>query len=139
VFPSLTRNNSAVSHEYIIREIKRIGYAKRMTGHGCRSLAMGVIKEKLDYRHEVVDRQLAHVPKGVDKAYDRSTFMTQRVQMMQQYADYIDLINQPPQPERKPSHEQQYNYNPYQPTGYSIYRTAGSFTYAGQYQRVNFL
>jgi len=30
-----------------------------MTGHGFRALAMSPIKERLGYRHEVVDRQLA--------------------------------------------------------------------------------
>ena len=73
--------------------IKRMGYNGRMTGHGFRSLALGLLKEKLGYSHEVADRQLAHVPKSsVDRAYDRAQFLPQRVEMMQRYADYIDSI-----------------------------------------------
>jgi hypothetical protein len=37
---------------------------------------MSAIKEKLGYRHEVVDRQLAHAPRNkVDAAYDRAAFL----------------------------------------------------------------
>lgn len=71
--------------------IKRMGYNGRMTGHGFRSLALGILKEKLNYSHDVSDRQLAHVPKSsVDRAYDRAQFLPQRIEMMQRYADYID-------------------------------------------------
>ena len=41
----------------------RMGYKGRMTGHGFRALAMSTIKERLGYRHQIVDRQLAHAPK----------------------------------------------------------------------------
>ena len=62
-----------------------------MTGHGFRALAMSTIKEKLGYRHEVVDRQLAHAPRNkVDAAYDRAKFLPERRKMMQEWADYLD-------------------------------------------------
>ena len=70
-----------------------MGYRGRHTGHGFRSLAMGVVKAKLGYRHEVVNRQLSH---GSDdeygEAYDREQFLEERKAMMQAYADYIDLV-----------------------------------------------
>jgi len=56
-------------------------------------VALGLLKEKLGYSHEVADRQLAHVPKSsVDRAYDRARFLPQRIEMMQHYADYIDKV-----------------------------------------------
>jgi hypothetical protein len=62
-----------------------------MTGHGFRSLAMGVIKERLGYRHEVVDRQLSHASGDTyGEAYDRAMFLDERRVMMQQYANYLD-------------------------------------------------
>ena len=68
-----------------------MGYKGRMTGHGFRSLALGVLKEKLGYKHELADRQLAHVRQsGNDRAYDRAEFLSERKEMMQRYADYID-------------------------------------------------
>lgn len=73
--------------------IKRMGYSGKMTGHGFRSLALGILKEKLGYSHDIADRQLAHVPKSsIDRAYDRAQFLPQRMKMMQEYADYIDGV-----------------------------------------------
>src|SRR5690606_18297318 len=61
-----------------------------MTGHGFRALAMTTIKERLGYWHEIVDRQLAHVPKkAVDKAYDRAQFLSERYAMMQHWGDFL--------------------------------------------------
>jgi integrase len=67
----------------------------RMTGHGFRALAMTTIKEKLGYRHEVIDRQLAHAQQNkIIAAYDRAEFLPDRRKMMQEYADYIESITQ---------------------------------------------
>jgi integrase len=64
-----------------------------MTGHGFRALAMSTIKERLGYRHEVVDRQLAHAqPDKVAAAYDRAQFLSERKTMMQHWADYLDGV-----------------------------------------------
>jgi hypothetical protein len=61
--------------------------------HGFRSLAMGVIKERLGYRHEVMDRQLSHQSGDTyGEAYDRAEFKDERKKMMQQYADYLDAV-----------------------------------------------
>jgi len=52
---------------------------------------MSTIQEKLGYRYEVVDRQLAHAPKTkVQAAYDRAKFLDERTKMMQEWADYLD-------------------------------------------------
>lgn len=91
VFPSHFRPRNPISNNTILGAIKRLGYQGRMTGHGFRALAMSAIKQELGYRHEVVDRQLAHVPRSkVDKAYDRAMFLDDRKVMMQEWADYID-------------------------------------------------
>jgi hypothetical protein len=64
-----------------------------MSGHGFRALAMSTIKERLGYRHEVVDRQLAHAQKDkVVAAYDRAKFLAERRVMMQDWADFIDGV-----------------------------------------------
>ena len=55
---------------------------------------LATIKEKLGYRHEVVDRQLAHAPKSmVQRAYDRAKFLDERKVMMQEWADYLDRLD----------------------------------------------
>lgn len=93
VFPSIPRPRQHMSNGTILMALDRMGYRGKMTGHGFRALAMGTIKEKLRYRHEVIDRQLAHVPANkVDKAYDRAEFLQERKKMMQRWADYIDSL-----------------------------------------------
>jgi integrase len=80
-----------MSNNTILFAIGRMGYRGKMTGHGFRSLAMSTIKEKLGYRHEVVDRQLAHAHRNsVDAAYDRAMFLDERRKMMQDWADYLE-------------------------------------------------
>jgi integrase len=93
VFSSQVRPQQPISNNTVLGAIKRLGYKGRMTGHGFRALAMSTIKEQLGYRHEVVDRQLAHAPNNkVDAAYDRAKFLDERRKMMQDWADYIDKI-----------------------------------------------
>lgn len=91
VFPSSVRPQQSISNNTVLGAIKRMGYQGRMTGHGFRALAMSTIKQELGYRHEVVDRQLAHSPRNkIDAAYDRALFLEERKKMMQEWADYID-------------------------------------------------
>lgn len=93
VFPSSVRPKQPISNNTILGAIKRLGYQGRMTGHGFRALAMSTIKQELGWRHEVVDRQLAHAPRNkIDKAYDRALFLDDRKIMMQEWADYIEQV-----------------------------------------------
>lgn len=94
VFPSVPNPRKHMSNLTILKGLERLGYKGRMTGHGFRALAMTTIKEKLGYRHEVVDRQLAHVPLSkVDRAYDRAQFIKERTTMMQEWSDYLDVCS----------------------------------------------
>lgn len=93
VFPNQVRPKDHMSNGTILMALKRMGYRGRMTGHGFRALAMSTIKERLGYRHEVVDRQLAHAPSNkIDAAYDRAKFLDERRVMMQKWADYLDGV-----------------------------------------------
>ena len=93
LFPNQREPHRPATNFGILAALKRMGYAGKMTGHGFRSLAMGVIKERLGYRHEVVDRQLSHASgDAYGEAYDRAMFLDERRVMMQQYADYLDNV-----------------------------------------------
>lgn len=93
VFPSRDNPRNHMSNNTILMALRRMGYGGKMTGHGFRSLAMSTIMEKLGYRFEVPDRQLAHSKKGdVNKAYDRAMFLDERKIMMQDWADYLEKI-----------------------------------------------
>ena len=93
IFPNQVRPIKSMSNNTILKALERMGYKGRMTGHGFRALAMSTIKEQLHYRHEVVDRQLAHAQRNsVDAAYDRAKFLGERKKMMQDWADYLDAV-----------------------------------------------
>lgn len=93
IFPSRSNPRNHMSNNTILFALGRMGYRGTHTGHGFRALAMSAIKEKLKYRHEVVDRQLAHAPRSqIDKAYDRAKYLDERVIMMQDWADYLDEV-----------------------------------------------
>ncbi len=93
LFPNQRDHGKPMSNGAILMALKRMGYQNRMTGHGFRALAMSTIKEKLHYRHEVIDRQLAHAQRDkVASAYDRALFLDERKKMMQDWADYLDSL-----------------------------------------------
>lgn len=93
IFPSQVRSNKHMSNNTILKALDRMGYKGTATGHGFRALAMSTIKEKLGYRHEVVDRQLAHAQRNqVDAAYDRAKYLNERRKMMQKWADFLDKM-----------------------------------------------
>lgn len=93
LFPNQRDHEKSATNFGILAALKRMGYSGKMTGHGFRSLAMGVIKERLGYRHEVVDRQLSHASgDAYGEAYDRALFLDERKVMMQQYADYLEAM-----------------------------------------------
>lgn len=93
IFPGQQSHRKHMSNNTVLKALERMGYKGRMTGHGFRALGMSTIKEKLGYRHEVVDRQLAHVHQSkIDRAYDRAQFLDDRAKMLQEWADYIDSL-----------------------------------------------
>jgi integrase len=91
LFPNQRDHEKPMSGDAIRMALNRMGYEGKMTTHGFRALAMTTLKEKLGYRHETVDRQLAHAQKDkIASAYDRSKFLDERKKMMQHWADYTD-------------------------------------------------
>jgi integrase len=136
VFPSVQHYKRHMSLSTFMRALERMGYKGKMTGHGFRSVFMGVCMEKLNYSHDIPDRQLAHAPKGKNgKAYDRASLLPQRTKLMQDYSDYIDSIS-------KIHNKQRSNYE--RTTNYEInasFQTSWNYRTSQppqQYQFVNF-
>ena len=72
-----------------------MGYGKdEMTIHGFRGMASTLLNEQ-GYRADVIEAQLAHGEKNaVRKAYNHASYMPERQEMMQRYADYLDQLRQ---------------------------------------------
>jgi len=69
-----------------------MGYAKKMSGHGFRSLASTILNEK-SYSPDVIERQLSHEDDDkIRSAYNRAEYLLERKKMMQDYADILESM-----------------------------------------------
>lgn len=91
VFPSDRTIERPMSENAVLALIYRIGYKGKMTGHGWRSVASTWANEN-GYNADAIERQLAHVPENEIRAvYNRAQYLPQRKQMLQDWADWLDL------------------------------------------------
>jgi len=93
LFPSLRSSKEPMSENTINAALRRMGYDKNtMTGHGFRALASTRLNE-MGWAPDVIERQLAHAERNkVRAAYNRASYMAERVKMMQVWADYLDTL-----------------------------------------------
>jgi integrase len=96
VFPSGRSFARPMSNNAILAALRRMGYDKdTMTGHGFRAMARTILDEVLQVRPDYIEHQLAHAvrdPNG--RAYNRTTHLAERRNMMQLWADYLDGLKQ---------------------------------------------
>ena len=95
VFPGARSNGRAMSDAAVNAALRRLGYNTRteITGHGFRAMARTILHQELGVAPEVIEHQLAHrVPDALGTAYNRTKFIKERRQMMQQWADYLDKL-----------------------------------------------
>lgn len=99
VFP--TRNSRGkterpMSENTVLYAIRALGFdSKTMTGHGFRATARTLLDEALGFRPDIIEHQLAHAVKDPNgRAYNRTTFLPERVAMMQRWADYLDELRE---------------------------------------------
>ncbi|HEY9177492.1 MAG TPA: site-specific integrase, partial [Flavipsychrobacter sp.] len=91
LFPSSHGRAKLMSAGTINSALDALGVSEKHTGHGFRALAKSTLMEKLKYAEPVADVQLAHAPKSSNgRAYDRAKFLDDRIQMMQDWSDYLD-------------------------------------------------
>ena len=94
VFPGARSNGRAMSDNAILAAMRRMGISKdEMSGHGFRAMARTVLDEVLGVRPDLIEHQLAHAVRDpLGRAYNRTTHLPERRQMMQQWADYLDKL-----------------------------------------------
>jgi integrase len=83
-----------ISNNTMLFALYRLGYKRRMTGHGFRAIASTLLNES-GFRPDVIERQLAHCERNdVRGAYNRAEYLPERRTMMQRYADMLDALVQ---------------------------------------------
>lgn len=96
VFRSMSRRsdkNRYMSDNTVNAALRAMGYDTKedITGHGFRATARTMIREYLGWDPDVIERHLAHVSdEELGGSYDRTTFLAQRREMVQQWADFLD-------------------------------------------------
>jgi integrase len=94
VFPSARSGARPMSDNAVLAAFRRSGISKEeMTGHGFRAMARTILDEVLGFRPDLIEHQLGHAVKDPNgRAYNRTTFLQERTQMMQVWADYLDSL-----------------------------------------------
>lgn len=94
VFPGARDRTRPLSDMTLSAALRRLGYEKEvMTVHGFRATARTLLDEVLGFRADFIEHQLAHAvrdPNG--RAYNRTSFLTERAGMMQRWADFLDEL-----------------------------------------------
>ena len=92
VFSSEQTSTRPMSENTLNFALRRMGFAKNeMSVHGFRAMARTVLDEILHVRPDYIEHQLAHAvrdPNG--RAYNRTSHLPERCEMMQMWADYLD-------------------------------------------------
>ncbi|MCL1483654.1 MULTISPECIES: integrase arm-type DNA-binding domain-containing protein [unclassified Marinobacter] len=93
VFTSGHGKGRPMSENAMTAALNRMGFKGIMTGHGFRAMAKTVLTERLSFRTEIIEMQMAHRVRDVHgRAYNRTTWLPERREMMQQWADYLDNL-----------------------------------------------
>lgn len=94
VFPSARGRSRPLSDNGVRVALRSMGFDReKITPHGFRATARTILDERLRYRVDVIEAQLAHAVKDANgRAYNRTTFLEERTEMMQAWADYLDNL-----------------------------------------------
>ncbi|PJJ97987.1 integrase [Lysobacteraceae bacterium NML75-0749] len=96
VFPPLARQKTPHLHrDALSKALRDSGLQGVHATHGFRGMLRTVARERLGIASDVLEAQLAHAKKDeVQKAYDRTAFVSERHHVMQAWADYLDSLRE---------------------------------------------
>ncbi|WP_109476689.1 integrase arm-type DNA-binding domain-containing protein [Paraburkholderia sp. C35] len=87
--------HGAISNNTVNKALRSMGYSTQddITGHGFRAMARTVLDERLGYRIDWIEHQLAHKVRDANgRAYNRTAHLEGRREMMQAWSDYLDKL-----------------------------------------------
>ncbi len=93
LFPSVRGRDRPMSANTLTAALRALGYGpEAMTAHGFRALASTRLNE-LGWPPDAIERQLAHAERNaVRAAYNRASYLPERVEMMQAWSDDLDAL-----------------------------------------------
>jgi integrase len=91
VLPSPVLQGQPIDAESLLQVLYSMGYRKKMTAHGFKSLASTVLNEQSLFLRDVIERQLAHKETDdVRAAYNRAEYLPMRRELMAWWSDWLD-------------------------------------------------
>ena len=93
VFASLRHRDRPMSENTVNAALHQMGYKSVMVGHGFRACFRTIGAEVLGYPPHLLELQLGHAVRGpLGAAYDRTSFLPERRELMQGWSDYLDRL-----------------------------------------------
>ncbi|MDO8895307.1 integrase arm-type DNA-binding domain-containing protein [Nitrosomonas sp.] len=85
--------NQHIHRDSLSKVLRENGLRNVTVTHGFRATFRTVARERLRIAPDILEAQLAHAKKGeVQSAYDRTQFLSERHQLVQQWTDYIEAL-----------------------------------------------
>lgn len=90
VFPNRDDRERAMASASFRQALLKLGWAGKYSPHGTRTTGSTRLNE-MGFRADVIEAQLAHAePNSVRRTYNHATYMDERREMMQKWADLLD-------------------------------------------------
>ncbi|WP_323061573.1 tyrosine-type recombinase/integrase, partial [Aeromonas hydrophila] len=91
LFPGRDDRNKPMSVHSIRQALKVLGWSGTYSPHGTRTTGSTRLNE-MGYRPDAIEAQLAHAePNSVRRTYNHATYLEERRDMMQAWADKLEL------------------------------------------------
>ena len=96
VFPGARtpQGDRPMSENADLAALRRMGIGKEeMTDHRFRVMARTLLDEVLGFRPDLIEYQLAHAVRDpIGRAYNRTAYLAERRKMIEEWADYLDPV-----------------------------------------------
>jgi integrase len=94
VFPAFHTSRRPMSENTMNQAFRRMGYANDdVTAHGLRTTGSTLLNESGKWSPDAIERALAHADSNAVRGiYNRGQYWAERVEMMQWWSDYLDML-----------------------------------------------
>ena len=93
VFTQKINPHKPISENALLYFSNRLGYAKRHTIHGFRTVASSYLHESMLWKYEVVEKQMSHlVGNEVSRIYNTAEYLKERKKMLEWWSKYVDSL-----------------------------------------------
>jgi len=93
VFPGERSHDRPLSDNSVRSALYSLGFGKEQSWHGFRASARTMLVDELNIDFNVIEANLAHAVKDANgTSYNRTKYISQRFDMIQRWADYLDKL-----------------------------------------------